>query len=398
MSRLEKKTDWLSKELFVNVGPSHPASHGVFHFKLHLDGETIRRCDTEIGYLHRAFEKEAEAATWTQVIPYTDRLNYCSAMCNNVGFAQAVERLMGLEIPRRAQFIRVIVAEMSRIMDHFICVGINAVDVGAFTNFLYFFTERERLYDLIEELCGARLTTNYTRIGGVAHDLPGGWLGKLSAALARLPAALADVDRLLTRNRIFVDRTRGVGTLSREEAIAYAWTGPNLRACGVGLDARKAHPYLVYDELAFDVPTDDGCDVYARYLVRMEEMRQSIRILGQCVEKIEAGPVRVDDPRVSMPDKDRVYNQMEGLIRQFKLVIDGIQVPAGEIYDFTEAANGELGFHLVSDGSGHPYRVRCRPPCFPIFSAFDRMMEGAMMADLVAALGSINIIAGELER
>lgn len=398
MSRLPETKDWLSKEMFVNLGPSHPASHGVFHFKLHLDGEVIKRSRTEIGYLHRAFEKEAEASTWTQVIPYTDRLNYCSAMNNNVGYCLAVERLLGIEAPRRAQFIRVIVSEMMRIMDHFICIGIGGVDVGAFTNFLYFFRERERLYALIEELCGARLTTTYARIGGVAHDLPDGWLGRLSAALDELPKAIADVDSLLTRNRIFVDRTRGVGPISREDAISYAYTGPCLRACGVDYDVRRAHPYLVYDELEFDVPLDDGCDVYARYLVRMEEMRQSIRILRQCVGKIPAGPVMCDDPRVALPPKDRVYNQMEALIRQFKIVIDGVRVPAGEAYSFTEAPNGELGFHLVSDGSGRPFRCRVRPPCFPIFSSFDEMIEGQMLADLVAALGSLNVIAGELER
>ncbi len=398
MSRVPEKTDWLSREMFINLGPSHPTTHGVFHFKLMLDGETIKRCETEIGYLHRCFEKMSERHTWNQIIPYTDRLNYCSAMNNNVGYCLAVERLLGIEAPPRAQWIRVIVCEMMRIMDHFICVGINGVDTGAFTGFLYLFRERERLYELIEELCGARLTTAYTRIGGCAHDLPPGWLGRLSAALDELPKAIADVEALLTRNRIFLDRTRGIGRISAADAISYAYTGPCLRASGVEYDVRRAHPYLVYDDLEFDVPVESGGDVYARYLVRMEEMRQSIRILRQCVERIPEGPVMCADPRVALPDKDRVYNQMEALIRQFKLIVDGIRVPPGEVYSFTEAPNGELGFHLVADGSGKPYRCRCRPPCFPIFSSVDEICREQMIADLIATVGSLNIIAGELER
>lgn len=394
----DSKNDWLSKEIFLNMGPSHPATHGVFHFRLKLDGETVKDCQTEIGYLHRAFEKECELSTWTQVIPYTDRLNYCSALNNNVGYCMAVEEMLGLEVPERAQWLRMIFCEISRIIDHCICVGINAVDVGAFTNFLYFFQIREKFYDLIEAYCGARLTTNATRIGGLPKDLPEGWIENLKKVLSEVPPFLKDVDRLLTRNRIFNDRTRTIGYLSREDAISYAWTGPNLRACGVNLDLRKAHPYMFYDQVDFDVPVDDGCDVYARYIVRMEEMWESLRIIDQCIEKLPAGPVMVSDPRIAMPKKEKVYNDMEALIRQFKLVIDGIHVPAGEHYSCTEAPNGELGFHLISDGGHTPFRVRCRPPGFPMFSAFDEISKGEMIADMVSNLGSLNIIAGELER
>jgi NADH:ubiquinone oxidoreductase subunit D len=283
-------------------------------------------------------------------------------------------------------------------MDHLICVGIGSVDVGAFTNFIYFFKKREIFSDLLSELCGARLTTTYTRIGGLAYDLPDGWLEKLKAAIKEVPEALNDVDKLLTRNKIFMDRTIDVGVISKEDAISFAYTGPCLRACGIDHDIRKVHPYLVYNELEFDVPTDNGGDVYARYIVRMEEMWESLRILEQCIEKIPDGPINIKDPKIILPEKSKVYGEMESMIRQFKLVIDGIKPDAGSIYSCTESPNGELGYYIVSDGSGHPYRVRVRPPCFPIFSSMDEMMNGSMVADVVATLGSLNVIAGELER
>jgi NADH-quinone oxidoreductase subunit D len=288
--------------------------------------------------------------------------------------------------------------ELNRVISHLFFLATHALDVGAMSIFLYAFREREFAMDLMEAYCGARLTHSAIRIGGVPLDLPEGWLDKLKAALKEVPEALKDVDRLLTRNKIFMDRTIDVGVISREDAISYSYTGPCLRACGVEHDIRKAHPYLVYDELEFDVPVDDGCDVYARYIVRMEEMWESLRILEQCVEKIPDGPVNISDRMVVLPKKEKVYTEMEAMIRQFKLITEGIKPPVGSVYSCTESPNGELGFYIVSDGSGNPYRVRVRPPCFPIFSAVDEMIEGSMIADLIAAVSSLNIIAGELER
>lgn len=390
--------DPLENRIFVNIGPSHPATHGTFRFKCELDGETIVSCETEIGYLHRAFEKSAEKGTWTQVIPYTDRLNYCSALMNNIGYCMAVEHMLGLTVPERGQSIRVICCEMNRIMDHLVCIGANAVDLGALTNFWYFFQAREDFYDLVEALCGARLTNSYARIGGNACDLPEGWTERLRKVLDGLPEVIDAVDTLLTKNRIFMDRTQGISPISAEDALAYGFTGPCLRAAGVGHDLRKAHPYLLYDRFDFDVPVGTTGDVYDRYVVRMEEMRQSLSILRQALDSLPEGPVHCEVPSVALPSKQEVYGSIEGLIRQFKLIIEGIHVPKGEAYVATEAANGELGFYIVSDGSGRPYRVRVRPPCFAIFSAFDEMIRGHMVADLVSCLGSVNIIAGECDR
>ncbi|MBI3890732.1 MAG: NADH dehydrogenase (quinone) subunit D [Candidatus Wallbacteria bacterium] len=390
--------DPLGNRLTVNIGPSHPVTHGTLRFLCELDGEVIVSCLPEIGYLHRAFEKSSEKGSYTEVIPYTDRLNYCSAMMNNVGYCMAVEKFFDLTIPERGIYVRMIVSEMSRIMDHLVCIGTNAVDLGALTNFWYFFQAREELYDLIESLCGARLTTTYTRIGGVMADLPEGWAGRLEALLAKLYKVLEDVDGLLTKNRIFIDRTRGVGGISAEDAIGYGFTGPCLRACGVAHDLRKANPYMFYDRFQFDVPTGERGDVYDRYLVRMAEMRQSLRLLEQLLATLPGGPVNADNPLVVLPPKEKVYGSIEGLISQFELIIKGVQPPAGEVYVATEAANGELGFYIVSDGTGRPYRVRVRPPCFPLMSSMPHLVKGQMLADMVATLGSINIIAGELDR
>jgi NADH dehydrogenase I D subunit len=390
--------DYLDSRMVLNLGPSHPATHGTLRFVLELDGETIIKCQTEIGYLHRAFEKQAEKGTYTQVIPYTDRLNYCSAMINNVGFALAVEKLLDIDVTPRCKAIRIIVNEFSRIMDHLVCIGANAVDIGALTNFWYFFRAREDIYDLIEELCGARMTTTYTRIGGLSADMPEGFVARAKATLPRISDAIKAVDGLLTNNRIFIDRLAGVGIISKEDAISYSFTGPCLRANGVPYDVRRAHPYLGYEHLEFDIPTRTEGDTYARYIVRMEEMRQSLRILEQILDRVPEGPYMVDRPDVVLPMKDRTYNQMEALIRQFKLIMEGVKPPKGEIYHCTEGGNGELGFYIVSDGTGHPYRVRVRPPCFPLLSAFAGMVEGQMIADLIAALGSLNIVAGELDR
>ncbi|MBI3098897.1 MAG: NADH dehydrogenase (quinone) subunit D [Planctomycetes bacterium] len=390
--------DYLDSRMHISIGPSHPATHGTLRFHLDLDGETIVKCVPEIGYLHRAFEKSAEKGTYTQVIPYTDRLNYCSSMMNNVGYCQAVERLMGLQIPERAVYIRVIISELARIMDHLVCVGTNAVDIGALTNFWYFFRAREDIYELIEALCGARLTTTYTRIGGLAWDAPPGWADRLKAFIEKCPKTIEDVEGLLAKNRVFIDRTKGIGAISKEKAVSYGFTGPCLRATGVKYDVRRDRPYLCYDRFQFEIPTHTAGDTYARFLVRMEEMRQSLRILQQAVKDLPGGPVLCDDPAVALPPKSQVYTNIEAIIRQFKLVIEGVKPRKGEVYDCTEAANGELGFLVVSDGTGKPWRVRVRPPCFCFLAAFPEMVEGQMLADLIATLGSINIIAGELDR
>lgn len=381
------------------MGPSHPATHGTLRFTLELEGEKIIKCVPEIGYLHRGFEKSAEKGTYSQVIPYTDRLNYCSAMINNVGYVMAVERLMDIKITERCRYIRIIISELSRIMDHLVCIGANAVDLGALTNFWYFFRLREDIYEVLESLCGSRLTTAYTRIGGLMRDAGEDFIPSVKRLTEeKIPAALKDVDSLLTRNKIFYERTKNVGKISAHDAAAYSITGPCLRASGVAYDVRKSSPYMGYEEFDFNIAVDSGCDVYSRYLVRMQEMVESVKIIEQALERMPAGPVNCEDNYVTLPEKKKVYGEMEALIRQFKLVIDGVRPQAGETYSAVEGANGELGFYVVSDGGTNPYRVRVRPPCFAILSAFPRMVEGGLIADAVATLGSLNIIAGELDR
>jgi NADH dehydrogenase I D subunit len=383
----------------LNMGPIHPATHGTLRIIVELDGETIVSCDNQMGYLHRCFEKQSENATWTQVLPYTDRLNYVSPLMNNVGYVMAVEKLLGIDVPERTKYIRIIISEFSRIIDHLVCIGANLVDLGALTNFWYFWRPREEVYDLIEELTGTRMTTAYTRIGGLKDDLPDGWVEKAKKVMKEsIPAGLRDVDALITKNRIFLERTVGIGALSVEQAMEYGLTGPCLRACGVPYDLRKDQPYLGYEKFDFDVPIGENGDTYDRYIVRMEEMWQSLRILEQAFEKIPDGPINVDDPRVTLPPKDAVYGNIEALMNHFKIVMEGIQVPPGEVYHATEAANGELGFYIVSRGGGKPYKIKVRPPCFAIYSSFPEMIRGHMIADAIAILGSINIIAGELDR
>lgn len=384
--------------MILNIGPSHPATHGALRLFVELDGENIKKAAAEIGYLHRAFEKHCEVSTWSQVIPYTDRLNYCSSMMNNVGYCKAVEDLLGIEIPERAQFIRVIVSELSRIMDHLICVGTSAVDLGALSNFWYFFNVREEIYDFTERLCGARLTTTYTRIGGVMRDLPPDFADGIRKVLKNLDRAIRDVSSLLERNRIFIDRTQGIGVISKEEAINWGFTGPCLRATGVPYDVRRARPYYHYDEFDFEIPVGTVGDTYDRLILRLEEMRQSEKIISQALEKIPPGPILLDDPRIALPPKTQVYGSIEGLMNHFMLLTDGIKPPRGEIYSATEAANGELGFYILSDGGPRPYRLRCRAPCFPLTAAYSRLVEGGMIADAVAVLGSLNIVVGELDR
>jgi NADH-quinone oxidoreductase subunit C/D len=387
-----------TRHMLLHMGPSHPAMHGVIHLTLELDGETVVDGDTEIGYLHRAFEKESESHTYTQVIPYTDRLNYVSPLINNVGYVLAVEKLFDVQVPERCQYIRVLVSELSRITDHLTCIAANAMELGAFTVFFYFIKSREDIYRLTEAICGARLTTTYTRVGGVMADLPEGFAERLEHTLVGLREAMRDVANLIQKNRIFYDRTRGTGIIAPHDAIALSFTGPVLRSAGVNYDVRKANPYLIYDRLDFDVPLGEQGDNYDRYLVRMEEMRQSIRIIEQCMQQMPAGPVQLDDPRMTMPSKAEVYGTIEGLMNHFKLIIEGLKPPPGEAYCPVEGANGELGFYIVSDGTGRPYRCRVRPPCFALMQGLQKMLKGGMVADIVATFGTINMIAGENDR
>ena len=393
-----EKVDTDFERVTLNLGPSHPATHGTLRIVVTLDGETIIGTEQEIGYLHRCFEKSCETHTYQQAIPFTDRLNYMSAIINNVGYCMTVEKLLGLEAPARAQYVRLVLSEFMRIADHLVCIGTNLVDMGALTNFWYLFQPREEIYGLIESCCGARLLPSYTRIGGLAVDVPPDFLQKSQRLVNMLPKYIDDVEKLVDRNKIFLDRVVGVAPISAEDAIDFGFTGPCLRACGIPFDVRKSNPYLGYETYDWDVPIAEGGDTYARYLVRMEEMRQSLRILQQAIDRgLPPGPVMVDNPYVALPPKEKVYNEMESLIYHFKLIMHGIQPPVGETYFQVEGGNGELGFYIVSDGTKNPYRVRCRPPCFAIYQAYGRMITGQTIPDAIAALGSLNIIAGELD-
>ncbi len=389
------------ERMIVNLGPSHPATHGTLRIIMELDGEFITKATPEIGYLHRGVEKLGENLSYHQFIPLTDRLNYCSSIMNNVGYTLAVEKLLGIQDPPRSQVIRVLVSELARIGDHIVCVGINAVDIGAFTAFLYLFKERETIYDLFEMAAGQRMHTSFTRIGGLMRDLPEGFLPLLEQFQDSMPRTIDEMEKLLTRNPIWHGRTKGVGKITAEDAISWGYTGPCLRAAGVAQDLRKAQPYLGYEGYDFDIPIGTCGDVYDRYLVRTEEMRQSLRIIEQCVAKLKElgpGPIIVDDYKVALPPKEKVYTRMESLIHHFKLVMHGMEMPVGEVYSATEAANGELGYYIVSDGGKSPYRIHVRPPCFPIFNSFDEQVRGGLIADSLAILGAMNVIAGELDR
>jgi NADH-quinone oxidoreductase subunit D len=382
----------------LQMGPSHPASHGTIKFNLKLDGERIMDCDVEIGYLHRAFEKMTEQGTWTQAIPYTDRLNYASPCINNVAFALAVEKLCDIETPERCKYVRMIMSEVSRITDHLTCLGMAAGEVGAQTVMFYTLEARELLYDLVEAVTGARLTVSWCRVGGITRDLPDDFGDRIKVAFKNLEAVLEDCDKLLSRNRVFIDRMSGIGKMSKEDAISYGLTGPLLRAAGVPYDVRKADPYLVYDRVDFDVPVGEQGDNYDRFNVRFREMLESKRIIEQAMRQIPAGPVNIDDHRYILPPKERVYNSIEGLMNHFKIIMEGIKMPAGEVYHAVEGANGELGFYVVSDGSGRPYRVRVRPPCFFGMGALNKMLIGRMIADIITTFGMINMIGGECDR
>jgi NADH-quinone oxidoreductase subunit D len=397
---LDREEEQASELMTINMGPSHPAMHGTIRMVLTVDGERVVESDINPGYLHRCFEKECEHATYTQIFPYTDRLNYVSPMINNVGYAMAVEKLLdiGDRIPDRAQYIRVMVSEISRITDHLTCVGASAMELGAFTPFLYMLKAREWFFELLEELSGARLTYSYVRIGGVVKDLTGNFNERLLDLLSKLEGVLEEVAGLLNGNQIFRDRMAGVGSFTKEDAIAYGMTGPCLRACGVDYDIRKDSPYLVYDRLEFDVPVGTEGDCFDRYLVRIEEIHQSIRILRQCVEQIPDGPVMTDDPRCALPDKAETYNTIEGMIRHFKNIVDGIRVEPGEAYSFVEGGNGELGFFVVSDGTGRPWKCYCRSPSFINLQTVSSTIQGRLISDIVPIFGMINMIGGECDK
>ena len=382
------------------MGPSHPAMHGIIRINLTLDGERIVDATVDIGFLHRAFEKMVERHTWNQGIVYTDRLNYVSAMINNVGYCLAVEKLLDIELPPRGVFLRVIMSEVSRVIDHLTCVAAQVMETGALTAFLYPMKAREYLYEIVEMCCGARITTNWTRIGGISADVPDNFSDAILDRLPKVRDVISEVDKLVTRNRIFIDRYQNVGSMSKEDAITWGFTGPCLRAAGVPFDVRRDQPYLNYDQFDFEIPVGTRGDVFDRYLVRMFEMEQSLQIIEQALDKLPDGPVSVEDKTITLPEKTDVYGNIEGLMNQFKLIMEGhgIKPPPGEVYHAVEAANGELGFYVISTGEDTPYKCRCRPPCFGLTAAIPKMIIGQMVADVVPIFGSINMIGGELDR
>jgi NADH-quinone oxidoreductase subunit D len=403
----EDLQDMQGEKMVLNMGPSHPSTHGVLRIILELDGEIISKAVPDIGYLHRGDEKIAENMTWTQFIPYTDRLDYLAPMANNVAYALAVEKLLGIhdKLPPRCQYLRVICCELARISSHLLGIGAFSMDLGALTVFLLTFTEREKIYNLCESLTGARFTTSYTRIGGVSRDTPPGWCDSVRKFLNEVVVNIAEVETLLTRNKIWVDRTRDVGVISKETAIDYGLTGPNLRGSGVDYDLRKAQPYLCYRDLQFDVPVGSVGDCYDRYLVRMEEMRQSVRLIHQCLDRIPGGfenqskePVSVADGKIILPPKSKVMTSMEELIHQFILVTQGMNCPPGEIYFGHENPKGELGFYINSRGGGTPYRLKIRAPSFCNLSILSHLLPGHMMSDVTAILGSFDFVMGECDR
>ena len=402
MTPLLKKYGYKEADLedlmMLNIGPSHPASHGTIRNFVAMEGETITACVTEIGYLHRGFEKSCETHNYSQIIPYTDRLNYCSAMLNNIGYAKAVEDMLGVDITPRTKMIRVLIGELSRLTDHIVCNAANMVDLGGLTNFWYIFAPRDKAYDLFSKLTGARLTNSYTRIGGLEYDLYDGFEEDLADVLKDVEKAIVDSLSLVEHNKIFLDRTQDVGVIKPDFAISAGITGVNLRASGVARDLRKDSPYYGYENFDFDVVVGSHGDVYDRIMCRFEEMRQSMKIIRQAMKEMPDGEINVKHPAIFLPTKDDVYGNIEGLMNQFKLTFEGIKVPKGEFYSATEAANGELGFHITSDGSGTPYKIKCRPPCYYALGAYARIVEGNMLADAVVTMASMNFIAGEFDR
>ncbi|NOR23342.1 MAG: NADH-quinone oxidoreductase subunit D [Desulforhopalus sp.] len=394
----EMMEDINTQVMFLNIGPSHSATHGAIRILTALDGETIVANVNEVGYLHRGFEKTAEARTYNQIVPLTDRLNYCSSMMNNIAYAKAVESWLGVEITERAQFMRVVLSEFYRVLDHLVCLAAALVDMGGLTNYWYLYNEKEAAYDLISRLTGARLTSSFTRIGGMYRDFYDGWEEDLEFHLRGIEKGIGDAIMLVDTNRIVHDRTQGVCVVSAETALSYGFTGPVLRASGVPFDLRKDAPYYNYESFDFEVPVGSNGDVYDRFMIRFYEMAESIKIIRQAMKHIPEGPVNVKDSQISLPPKDQVYSNIEGLANHFKLIFEGVKTPPGEWYDSYEAANGELGFHFVSDGSGTPYKLKVRPPCFYTMGGFHKMVEGNMIADAIINLSCINIIGGELDR
>mgnify|MGYP001412477390 CR=1 FL=1 len=393
-----KSYDTVDGELAtVNLGPTHPATHGVFQNVLKMDGERIVSAEPTIGYIHRAFEKLAERRPFYQVTPITDRLNYCSAPINNIGWQMTVEKLAGIEVPKRVQYMRVIIMELARIADHLICNSVIGVDTGALTGFTYMFQERERIYEMYEELCGARLTTNIGRIGGFERDFSPEFVKKLKSFLKEFPARFEEFNSLLERNRIFMDRTIKAGPISPERALNYGFTGPNLRATGVDYDVRVMQPYSGYEDFDFIIPVGLNGDTYDRFMVRQEEIRQSLHIIRQAFDNLPKGSHHADVPAYYLPDKEEVYTSMEALIYHFKIVMGETPIPQGEVYHCVEGANGELGYYLISDGGRQPYRLHFRRPCFIYYQAFPEMIQGALLSDAVLTMSSLNVIAGELD-
>jgi NADH-quinone oxidoreductase subunit D len=388
----------VGEKLVLNMGPSHPATHGVLRLVLELDGEVIDKADPDVGYLHRGDEKIAESMHYNQFVPYTDRLDYLAPLANNVAYACAVEKLMGWELPERGQALRVLCCEMARISAHLLGVGVFAMDVGAMTVFLYTFNEREKIYNLCEQLTGARFTTSYTRVGGQIRDLPPGFVEALSKFLDELEPVIEETEKLLSKNAIFIGRTQDVGIISKEDAIAYGMTGPNLRASGVEFDMRKAHPYLGYERYDFDIPIGLKGDCYDRYLVRMEELRQSVRILRQVLKTMPGGPINVAEAKGLLPKKEGVMMKMEELIHHFIIATQGIDAPPGEVYFGAENPKGELGFYICSKGGGVPFRLKIRSPSFINLCILPKLLKGAMLSDIPSILGSLDFVMGECDR
>ena len=381
----------------LNLGPTHPATHGIFQNVLTMDGEIIVKAVPTIGYIHRAFEKLAEHRPYNQITPITDRLNYCSSPINNMGWHMTVEKLIECEVPKRAEYLRVIIMELARIADHIVCDTVIAVDTGAMTGFLYLFQAREKIYEIYEAICGARLTTNIGRIGGMERDFPEIAWKRIHDFINEFPAMLTEFDKLVTRNRIFMDRTVNCGPISAERALEYGFTGPNLRAAGVDYDVRVMNPYSSYQDFDFKIPVGTQGDTFDRYMVRMQEMWESLSIIKQAVAKMPKGEFHADVPEFYLPDKQDVYSKMEALIYHFKIVMGETEVPKGEVYHAVEGGNGELGYYLISDGGRTPFRLHFRRPCYIYYQAYSEMIEGGMLSDAILTMSSMNVIAGELD-
>ncbi len=395
---IERSTETIDGEIStLNLGPTHPATHGIFQNILKVDGEKILSSEQTVGYIHRAFEKLAERRPYNQITPITDRLNYCSSPINNMGWEMTVEKLIGAEVPKRVDYMRVIIMELARIADHLVCNSVIGVDTGALTGFTYVFQEREKIYELYEEVCGSRLTTNIGRIGGFERDFTPAFQEKLQNFLKTFPKVFNEFDSLLSRNRIFMDRTIGAGPISAERALEYSFSGPNLRAAGVDYDVRVMNPYSSYQDFDFIVPVGTQGDTYDRFQVRQEEIRQSLRIIEQAYKNLPEGSYKGDVPEFYLPPKEDVYNNMEALIYHFKIVMGETPIPAGEVYHSVEGGNGELGFYLISDGGRSPYRLQFRRPCFIYYQAYPEMITGQNISDAVLAMSSMNVIAGELD-